>query len=113
MKHDFARELRHAQTEAESKLWKELRGRRFQGFKFRRQQPIRPYVVDFVCFEKQLIIELDGGQHGTPEGEASDAARAARLEEQGYKVKRYWNYQVLNELNLVLDDICAALGLPI
>ncbi|HUJ03471.1 MAG TPA: DUF559 domain-containing protein, partial [Rhizomicrobium sp.] len=67
MKHDFARKLRREQTDFERKIWYALRNRRFAGFKFRRQQPMGPYVVDFVCFEEKLVIELDGGQHGMPE----------------------------------------------
>ena len=63
MKHDFARRLRRDQTDVERKLWYALRDRRHHGFKFRRQQPVGPYVVDFVCFEAKLVVELDGGQH--------------------------------------------------
>ena len=64
LKHDFARRLRRDQTDVERKLWFALRDRRLHGFKFRRQQPVGSYIVDFICFEAKLIIELDGGQHG-------------------------------------------------
>ncbi len=110
MKHDLARKLRREQTDAEQRLWQALRGRRFLGHKFRRQQPIGPYVVDFVCFEKKLVIELDGGQHGLPKNELRDAERSARLAEDGFVVKRYWNNELNDNFDAVLDNICVALG---
>ena len=91
-----ARELRKNPTEAERALWKHLRMRQFIGCKFRRQQAIGPYIVDFVSFERRVIIELDGGQHS--QQVAYDAERTAWLEAQGYRVLRFWNNQVLEKL---------------
>jgi len=80
-----ARKLRREQTEAERTLWDIVRSRQLEGVKFRRQQPIGPYIVDFVSFEHRLIIEVDGGQHDDPLGRANDNARRAWFEEQGYR----------------------------
>ena len=113
MKHDFARQLRRDQTDVERKLWYALRGRRFHGFKFRRQQPVGPYVVDFVCFESKLIVELDGGQHGLPENQAADLARTKRLEADGFRILRFWNHELNENFDGVLDGIALAMGLPI
>ena len=112
-KHDFARKLRRDQTDVERKLWYALRSRRFHGFKFRRQQPIGPYVVDFICFESKLVIELDGGQHGLPQNAAAEHARSKRLEADGYRVLRFWNHELNDNFACVLDGITLALGLPI
>ena len=79
MKHEFARKLRREQTDVERKLWFALRGRQFAGFKFRRQQPIGPYIADFVCFEARLVVELDGGQHGSDRGAVYDDKRTEFL----------------------------------
>jgi len=76
MKHGFARQLRRNQTDAERKLWQLLRDRRFAGVKFRRQQPVGPYIVDFVCFEAKLVIELDGSQHGLEASMTTDEIRS-------------------------------------
>ena len=97
----YARTLRRNATDAESRLWQSLRNRRLGGFKFRRQASVGNYVVDFLCAEKRLIIEVDGGQH-TPE---VDAARTARLEASGYRVIRFWNNDVLGNLDGVLQTI--------
>ena len=105
MKHDLARRLRRDQTDVERKLWYALRNRRFAGFKFRRQQPVGPYVVDFVCFDAGLVVELDGSQHGLPENVAADEARTAWLASQGFRVKRYGNHELNENLDGVLDDI--------
>lgn len=98
-----ARELRRNFTNAEMKLWKHLRNRFIGGQKFRRQQPIGKYIVDFVCFEKSLVIEIDGGQHG--EQAAYDSERTAWLESQGFRVLRFWNNEVLEDVEIVLDVI--------
>ena len=98
-----ARRLRQAETEAERIAWKILRNRQQKGYKFRRQQPIGPYVVDFVCFEKKLVVELDGGQHA--EQSAYDAERTTWLESQGFRVLRFWNHQVLREIEAVKEVI--------
>ncbi|MBI4382258.1 MAG: endonuclease domain-containing protein [candidate division NC10 bacterium] len=107
MDHLRARELRKQLTEAEKALWRHLRLRQIGGYKFRRQQPLGPYVVDFVCFEKQLIVELDGGHHS--EQLAYDADRTAWLGSQGYRVLRFWNHQVLGEIEAVNEVIYEAL----
>src|SRR5690349_11021332 len=90
-----ARALRRGMTDAEALLWRHLRDRRLNGYKFRRQEPRGPYIADFVCLEVGLIVEVDGGQHT----EESDAPRTQRLERNGYRVLRFWNDQVLNETN--------------
>ena len=105
MKHELARRLRRNQTDFERKLWYALRNRRFAGFKFRRQQPIGPFVVDFVCFEAKLVVELDGSQHSLPENAAADEARSAHLHSQGFRVKRYWNTELNENFDRVMDDI--------
>ena len=93
------RELRKNPTECEQALWKHLRMRQINGYKFRRQQPIGPYIVDFVSFERRVIIELDGGQHS--QQMVYDSKRTAWLEAQGYHVLRFWNNQVLEEAEAV------------
>jgi very-short-patch-repair endonuclease len=112
MKHGFAKDLRHHQTDVERKLWYELRNRQLARFKFRRQQPIGPYVVDFVCFRKWLVIELDGSQHSLPENVEADAARTRFLESQGFRVKRYTNDLLINDMDAVISDIATLLGAP-
>jgi len=89
-----ARQLRARSTDAERKLWYALRARRLRGLKFRRQQPSPPYTLDFYCEEADLVIEVDGGQH-TPE---VDAERTAALERRGLLVLRFWNNEVLGNL---------------
>lgn len=90
-----ARQLRNRQTDAERKLWSRLRNKQIDGVKFRRQQPIENYVVDFVSFEKRLIIEIDGGQHNEDENKKKDAQRTLFLEKEGYRVIRFWNNDTL------------------
>ena len=102
-----AKELRKNSTDAERVIWSSLRSRRFANYKFRRQQPIGSFVVDFVCFEKRLIIELDGGQH--MEDESNDRERTKWLESQGFFVLRFWNNQVLKEADAVKFEILSAL----
>jgi len=111
MDNNKARELRKNPTEAESNLWRHLRHRQLGGHKFRRQQPIGSYIVDFVCFEKRLIIEVDGGQHS--EQAAYNSKRTVWLETQGFRVLRFWNNQVLSELDAVKEMIYEALSVPI
>jgi very-short-patch-repair endonuclease len=103
-----ARRLRQEMSDAEIKLWLAVRDRRLLGHKFRRQATIGPYVVDFLCVERKLIVELDGGQHS----EASDAARTRVLEARGYRVTRFWNHDVLTNLDGVLAALAAALDGP-
>ena len=102
-----AKALRRNLTEAEQRLWYYLRAHRFMGKKFKRQKPLGRYVVDFVCLEEKLIIELDGGQHA--EAVEYDHQRDAWLRSQGYTVLRFWNNEMLNETEGVLERIRVAL----
>ena len=103
-----ARRLRHDSTDAERALWDILRNRQLGGHKFRRQTPIGHYIVDFVCMEQQLVVEVDGGQH--QEQTRYDDQRTQILESQGYRVLRFWNNEVLAELEAVADAILSELG---
>jgi len=103
----FARELRKSMTDAERKLWRGLRLRQMHGYKFRRQFQLGNYIVDFVCLEARLIIEVDGGQHA--DEIYGDVQRDAWLKSQNFRVLRYWNNQVLTELDAVLEDIAREL----
>ncbi|MEM1303756.1 MAG: endonuclease domain-containing protein [Planctomycetota bacterium] len=105
----FARQLRSSQTEAEHKLWSAIRKRQLAGFRFRRQFAIGPYVSDFECFEAKLIVELDGGQHNSPDGREHDSQRTAYMEEHGYAVLRFWNSDVTDDLDAVLEKIAIVL----
>jgi very-short-patch-repair endonuclease len=102
-----ARRLRRQQTDAERLLWFRLRDRRLDGWKFRRQFPIDRYIVDFFCADAHLIIELDGGQHAVRTG--ADAARTRVLEAMGYLVLRFWNNDVMRNIEGVLEEVTAAL----
>ncbi|MDP6550493.1 MAG: endonuclease domain-containing protein [Dehalococcoidia bacterium] len=102
-----ARELRKGSTESERSLWKHLRMRQINGYKFRRQQPIGRYIVDFVNFERRVVIELDGGHHS--QQIVYDSIRTAWLEAQGYQVLRFWNNQILKETEAVKAIILKAL----
>ena len=95
--------LRKRPTDAEKLLWKQLRLKQIEGFKFRRQQPIDNYIVDFVCFEKRIVIEVDGGQHATQSED--DIVRDTYLRQQGFKVLRFWNNEVLQNINGILEVI--------
>ncbi len=99
---DRARKLRSEMTETERFVWAKLRNRRFAQFKFRRQVPLGKYIVDFICFDRRTIIELDGGQH-TLQREY-DAQRTAWLESQGYCVVRFWNHDVLGDWETVEEE---------
>ena len=100
-----ARELRKNMTDAEQLLWKCLRGKQLGGFKFRKQHPVERYVLDFYCPAARLAIELDGGQHNTEAERARDAERSAWLERQGIRVVRFWNHEVFDNLEGVLQRI--------
>jgi very-short-patch-repair endonuclease len=104
---DYARELRNNATEAEKRLWRHLRGRQLNGFKFRRQRPMGKYICDFVCLEAGLIVELDGSQHVADA--PYDLARDAYLKAHGYRVLRFWNGQVFSETEAVIETIGQAL----
>jgi very-short-patch-repair endonuclease len=101
---EFARTMRHGPTEAEDRLWHELRSRRLDGIKFRRQYPIGNAIGDFVCLKARLVVEIDGTQHAES---AADARRDAALRARGFRVLRFWNDDVLRELNSVCDTIIA------
>ena len=105
-----ARELRRNQTEAEAKLWACLRRKQLNGVSFRRQHAIGPYIVDFCAIKAKLIIELDGSQH--LDQAAYDAERTAFLESKGYRVLRFWNPEVLQDMEAVLRAITQALVEP-
>ena len=102
-----ARQLRKNPTDAERLLWQKLRFWQVNGCKFRRQQPLGNFIVDFVCLEKRLVIEVDGGQHAQNE---SDRRRDDWLRCEGYQVMRFWNDDVLKRTNLVLDAIVETIG---
>ncbi|MBI4523155.1 MAG: glycosyltransferase [Deltaproteobacteria bacterium] len=105
-----ARRLRKNPTETERALWQHLRLRQIGGHKFRRQQPLGRYIVDFVCLEKHLVVEVDGGQHGEQAQAAHDAERSAWLEQEGFRVLRFWDNEVLREIGNVKEVIWKALG---
>jgi very-short-patch-repair endonuclease len=96
------RTLRQNMTDAERRLWQRLRRRQLDGYKFRRQFPLGPFIVDFVCLEARLVIEVDGGQH---QGNADDKVRDTWLVGEGYRVLRLWNHEVLGETEVVLERI--------
>ena len=108
---EFARMLRETMTDAERALWYHLRAKRLLGWKFRRQQPIGNYIVDFVCFEAKLVVELDGGQHAEQADADADARRTAWLESQDFRVLRFWDDAVLKETDAVLGEILRNLPL--
>jgi very-short-patch-repair endonuclease len=107
-----ARDLRISSTDVEKKLWHRLRDRQLLGCKFRRQQPFKNYFLDFVCEEQKLVIELDGGQHNEAANLRRDAVRTASLEEAGWKVLRFWNNEVNENIEGVLEVVAQALTHP-
>jgi very-short-patch-repair endonuclease len=107
---DDVRRLRSEMTDAENHLWTRLRRKQIGGYRFRRQVPIGPYVVDFACLHSWLAIEVDGGQHG--EAIERDDRRTAWLESRGFRVLRFWNNEVLQQTDGVLERINKALLEP-
>ncbi|MBL8893552.1 MAG: endonuclease domain-containing protein [Rhizobiales bacterium] len=103
----FARKLRETMTDAERRLWHALKDRRFAHLKFRRQVPMGVYVADFLSHEARLVVEVDGGQHVESK---HDAIRDAWFVEEGYEVLRFWNHDVMQDLNSVLDTVAAKAG---
>src|SRR6266852_1806889 len=101
-----ARSLRNTMTEAEKRIWFRLRAHRLNGASFRRQEPIGTYIVDFVCFDARLIVEIDGGQHADSQ---RDKIRDAWFESQGFTVLRFWNNDVLANTDGVIERIDEAL----
>jgi very-short-patch-repair endonuclease len=100
---DKARELRKNLTDAEKLLWSRLRAKQMESFKFRRQEQIGRFIVDFVCYENQLIVEADGGQHAVER--EKDAERTAWLNAEGFRVLRFWNHEILANLEGVMEVI--------
>lgn len=92
-------------TDAEYKVWQVLRSRQLENMKFRRQFPIGNYIVDFICIEKKLVIEIDGGQHNAIRNKISDGLRTNYLESQRYTVLRFWNNEVFENLEEVVEKI--------
>jgi very-short-patch-repair endonuclease len=104
---EFARELRENSTDAERLFWSRVRAHRLFGFKFKRQYTVGPHIVDFVCVDARLIVELDGGQHAESK---RDQIRDARLTEEGYRVLRFWNNDVLLNIDGVIETVVKNLG---
>jgi len=106
-----SRKLRTTQTPWEHKLWKRLRAGRFFGLKFKRQAPLGDYIVDFYCHSKKIVIEIDGGQHNYDLNKFLDKERQKTLEKQGFLVLRFWNNEIQNNLDGVLETIKVALNI--
>ena len=109
-KSGLARNLRRQATDSEQVLWRRLRNRGLRDQKFRRQQPIGRYVVDFVCLDHRLVVEIDGGQHGKQAN--YDQQRTKFMEAKGFRVLRFWNHEVLTNIEGVLQTIENALSSP-
>ncbi len=104
---EFARDLRRTSSDAEIRLWAHLRARRLAGYRFRRQHPIGPFIVDFACTEQRLVVEADGSPHSE---NAADERRTQWLESQGWRVLRFWNNDILANTEGVIEAILVALG---
>lgn len=102
-----SRTLRTHMTDAERKLWKHLRNKQLNGWRFRRQHPIGNYIADFACIECKLVIELDGGQHATQQ--SYDAIRDQHIKEQGFTILRFWNHDVMKNIDGVIQTILESL----
>jgi very-short-patch-repair endonuclease len=101
----LSKKLRSQQTDAEARLWYYLCNRQIENTKFRRQQQIDKYIVDFVSFDNKIVIEVDGGQHNETFYQAQDIQRTKILEQKGYTVLRYWDNEVLQDTESVVEDI--------
>ena len=106
----YKKSLRKEQTKAEAILWSCLRNRKMNNYKFRRQHVLQHYIVDFICLKKNLIVELDGGQHANQQ--LYDADRTTKLEKDGYRILRFWNFEILTDTKRVLEVILDALRMP-
>jgi len=106
-----AQELRRSTTDSERRLWRRLSHRQL-GFKFRRQMPIGGYIADFACPAARIVIELDGGQHADDEAEALDLIRTAAIQRSGFRVIRFWNHEVIEQLDDVVEKIWNELYTP-
>ena len=107
---EVARGLRKTSTDAERLLWKHLRAKQFSGIKFRRQEQIGRFIADFVCFEKSIIIEADGSQHALEK--EKDEERTQWLNSQGFQVLRFWNNEILTNIDGVIETILRHCGTP-
>lgn len=105
-----AKSMRRRMTDAELKLWNELRAHRLMGLGFRRQFPVAGYIVDFACPEKKIIVELDGSQHATAATAESGAVRTKRLKQDGWTILRFWNDDVLRDIDNVCHHIVISAG---
>lgn len=101
----YAKDLRGGSTDTERILWSHIRAKRLEGLKFRRQHPIGKYIVDFICLERKVVVELDGGQHTEPEKKEYDSERDYWLKQEGYRVLRFWDNEVLLNTKGVLEVI--------
>jgi very-short-patch-repair endonuclease len=110
MYHELARQLRKNMTDTERLLWSELRGKQFGGFKFRKQAPIGKFIVDFVCFDRKIVVELDGGQHAL--AVEADNKRSEWLKSQVFRVLRFWNHEFIEDTDMVMEAISLALQIP-
>ena len=106
-----AKSMRRKMTDAELKLWNELRAHRLMGLGFRRQFPIGRYLADFACPERKIIVEVDGSQHAEEKQSAADAVRSAELDKDGWTVLRFWNDEILRDIDDVCHHIVIAAGL--
>ncbi len=106
-----AKRMRRVMTDAELKLWNELRAHRLMGLSFRRQMPISGYIVDFACPLHKLVVEVDGSQHGNAADQEYDRSRTERLQSLGWKVLRVWNDEVLNDIDNVCSGIIRTIGM--
>ena len=106
-----AKSMRRAMTDAELKLWNELRAHRLMGMSFRRQAPIGPYIVDFACSAHRLVVEVDGSQHADAEPSRHDEARSAYLNASGWTILRFWNDDVIRDIDNVCQHIIIEVGL--
>ena len=106
-----ARKMRRALTDAELKLWNELRAHRLMKLSFRRQMPIAGYIVDFACPSRKIIVEVDGSQHGEDEGSRYDAVRDQKLRDLGWTTLRFWNDDILRDIDNVCQHIVRVAGL--
>ncbi len=104
-KTELRRRLRYRSTKPELLIWQKIRNRQLNNSKFRRQHSIGPFVVDFYCPEKSLVLEIDGDSHATKRGREIDVERTAYIESQGYKIIRYHNKDVLENLEGIFDDL--------
>ena len=111
MNRNRAKAMRRIMTDAELKLWNELRAHRLMGLGFRRQVPVAGYIVDFACSSKKLVVEVDGSQHGDAEHAEIDKARSDRLKADGWTVLRFWNDDILRDVDNVCRHIVIAGGL--